>query len=416
MSKEINLEHISKIEGHAKLHILIDKSKIKKVELKIFEGSRYFEGLTIGKNYKELPYVTSRICGICSPAHTICSIQAIESALGIKVSKQTQILREIIMCSGHIQSHVAHLYFLALPDYLGIESMLQVMKKHKSLLERALRLKKIASHTTSVIGGRDIHPFSSIIGGFSATPTQKQINELVKELKKAIPDVIETIKLFEKLKSPKFTRKTKYFGLENIQLTHGQIRDEKKKIHKLHEEFKQFFQPDSYAEYSKLNEKPYMVGALARLNQSKELLPKQYQKHFPSNNPFDNNLAQAIEILFFLEKIIKLLKNLKIKKEKPVKLPSEIKSFGMSSVEAPRGILFHQYSFDKNGICTKCDITTPTTQNLKQIEYDIKKLLPGILNKPKEEIQLNIEKLIRAYDPCISCATHFLTLDIEQIK
>ena len=415
MAKEVKINHISKIEGHAKLHVVVDGNKIKKVKLKIFEGSRYFEGLLLGKNYSEVPYVTSRICGICSPAHSLCSTQAVEKALGIKVSEQTKLLRDVLMYGGHIQSHVMHLYFLALPDFLGIDSMLHAIKSHKTEVERALRLKRLGNLMVNAIGGRDVHPFNSAIGGLTKLPTQKQINNLVSELKKHRKDFVDTIELFAKMKNPQFEHKTKYYATENLQLTHGKIRNKEKKEIKLHEKYRQFFMPESRAEYVDLNREGYMVGALARINQSPELINKKYQKYFPSQNPFMNNLAQAVEMLYFADKSIEMLSGLKIANEK-VKTGKIKEGSFMSTVEAPRGILFHKYSFDKNGKCTHADIVTPTSQNLKQIEDDIKDMLPLILNKSEKEITLTIEKLIRAYDPCISCATHFLKLDIEQIK
>ncbi len=218
------------------------------------------------------------------------------------------------------------------------------------------------------------------------------------------------------MKNPNLKHTAPHFALENLQLTYGKVRDENKKEHKLHEKYQQFFMPKSTAEYVDYNQDYYMVGALARINQSKNLIPKQFQSKFPSKNPFDNNLAQAIEIQYFIEKAIELLSNLKIKKEKlKTKKSSASLKTSLSFVEAPRGILFHKYEFDKNGKVEKADIVTPTSQNLKQLEEDIKTLLEKIIHKKNNEIRLEVEKLIRAYDPCISCATHFLTLDIEKI-
>ena len=180
--KKITLDHITKIEGHARLFIKIKDSTVKKCSLKIFEGSRYFEGIVKGKHYSDLPDITSRICGVCSVSHTVASIKAIENAFGLKVSEQTQLLRELLIIGGVLQSHVLHLYFLVLPDYYGCSSAIELAKKDASLVKRALLIKRTANNMVSTIAARDVHPISADIGGFTRLPEQSKLNGLIKDL------------------------------------------------------------------------------------------------------------------------------------------------------------------------------------------------------------------------------------------
>ena len=194
--KKITLDHITKIEGHAKLHIVIKQAKVKKCKLQIFEGSRYFEGIVRGKHFSDLPDVTSRICGVCSVAHTLASIKAIENAFNVQVSEQTNLLRELIMIGGILQSHILHLYFLVLPDYNNCSSAIELAKKEPILVKRALAMKRTANNLVSTVAARDVHPISAIPGGFTRLPEQSKLNTLIKELRLIKSDAEQTVKLF----------------------------------------------------------------------------------------------------------------------------------------------------------------------------------------------------------------------------
>ncbi len=421
--KTIKLNHITKIEGHAKLHIVVDKGKVKKASLKIFEGSRFFEGILKGKMWNDLPNITSRICGVCSPVHTITSVKAVEAAFGVKVSKQTKLLRELIIIGGHIQSHVLHLYFLALPDYTGYGNALDMLPKYKKEIERALRIKQAGNAMVDLLGGRDIHPIAVIPGGLSRIPEQKAIDCLLKQLQSIKKDALNTIKLFSSLKYPEMEHKKllvalhggPYFDSTDI-ITCQEDKCMRTKDYEKH--FKEFFQEGSTAEFVSIKGKSYMVGALSRIYNNKEKLSKQSLKFAKQilnkkYSPYMNNIAQAIEIYEGVVRSIEILKNLRLKKEVPKKIISKA-GVGVAATEAPRGILFHKYKFDKNGYCTYANITTPTSQNLLNLQEAIKLRLPSILDKSEKEIKCEIEKLIRSYDPCISCSTHFLEMKLER--
>jgi sulfhydrogenase subunit alpha len=415
MTKIIKLDHLTKIEGHASLILKIDKGKLKQCDLNSIEGSRYFEGLVKDRIFSEAPEITSRICGICSCAHTLAASMAMESALNIIPSKQTVQLRNLLNWGERIRSHTTHLYFMSLPDFLGYESALAMLAKHKSKVQIGMNLMKTGNDLMAFSGGRDLHPVSAQIGGFLKLPTEKEIKELKLKLERSQQDAIRTIELFTKLKYPNFENQHPSFSLTNkneYAMLIGEIKAEKSYKKENYKEYlKEYNESDSTANFVVKEGKVYRVGALARINNNQNLLNKKAKKYsksikFPSENPFHNNYAQAIEILHGIEECIKILDNLDLKKEKPK--TSELKSGqGIAAIEVPRGILFHEYVI-KNKRIKYCNIITPTSQNLKTMEIDIKKLVPSLLSEPKEKIVLEVEKLIRAYDPCFSCSTHFL--------
>lgn len=422
MAKTIKLDHIAKIEGHANLSIKIDKGAIEKVNLEVFEGARFFEGILRGRRYDEVPILTSRICGICSCIHTTASLIALEEALGVEVSEQTRLLREL-MCTGErIRSHATHLYFLALPDYIGFESAMAMAPEHGDEIKKALHLIKLGNNIVSTVSCRDIHPVAAVVGGFTKTPTKEELNSLLRRLLEDKEKVVEAARFFCKLKYPEFERKTNYFALDdgrtyamvsgdNVSCTGGVCMPKSSYIKHLRE----YLKPYSTAKFVVSGEEGYLVGALARVNNNRKHLSIDARRiidesgvNTPSNNPFHNNLCQAVEMIHHIDRAIEILQNIPLKEDEP---PVEVKikaGHGLSAVEAPRGLLFHDYDLNDDGAISKVNIITPTSQNLRNIEEDIKAYLPGILDESEHDIIIELEKLIRSYDPCISCSTHFL--------
>ncbi|OGM03286.1 hypothetical protein A3K72_03175, partial [Candidatus Woesearchaeota archaeon RBG_13_36_6] len=374
MSKTIKLDHITKIEGHARLHVVVDDGKLQEVEMGAFEGARFFEGLIIGRKYYEVPIITSRICGICSCIHVTASVQAIEDAFGVKVSEQTKLLRELVVLGERLRSHASHLYLFALPDYLGFESALAMAPKHKEEVNRALELIKLGNNIVIAIGGREMHPVAGVVGGFTRIPDKKELGALLNRLKKQKKDAIKTVELFSKLKYPKFDRQTQYFALydKGYSTISGDVRsfDHKIKPKTYKEHITEVIKEYSTAKFSTINGKSFMTGALARVNNNHDTMSKDTKKlikqlklNSPIYNPFYNNLCQAIELVNHFDRAIEILRNLKLKEEKPVKVKPKT-GRGIAAVEAPRGLLFHDYEFDKDGKLIKANIITPTAQNL----------------------------------------------------
>lgn len=419
MVRTIKLNHLAKVEGHANLYLKIDNGKVTRCHLEANEGARFFEALVKGRKYSEVQEIVSRICGICSCAHTIASVQALENAFNIEISKQTKVLRELLMIGERIRSHSTHLYFLSLPDYLGYDSMLAMAKNYPKEINRALLLVQLGNHIIETIGGREIHPLSIAVGGVTRLPSKKDLELLNHKLISAKKDVQVTAELFLKLKYPDFENPSQYFSLKNdtdYAMIDGYLHS--KSITFKKEDYKKYIKEsiEKYAtsKFALEDEKIFMTGAMSRLNNNHKFLSgdakkilKRFDKKLPLKNPFYNNVAQAIELIHYVDRAIMLLSKLKLKKEMIPEFTVK-ENIGISAIEAPRGVLFHEYSIDKDGIVTYANILTPTVQNLRNIEECIKLYLPTVLNKPKDKIILEVEKVIRAYDPCFSCSTHFL--------
>ncbi|MFO8016924.1 MAG: Ni/Fe hydrogenase subunit alpha [Candidatus Woesearchaeota archaeon] len=420
-TKNIKVDHITKIEGHAKLNVKIDNGQVKKAKLSVFESARFFESLVLCRRYDEASPLTSRICGICSPSHAITSILATENAFNIKVSEQTHMLRDLLLYGTVFQNHVLHLYILALPDYFGYDSAIAMASKYRDKIQMALRLKQLGNELVTVVGGREIHPITAVVGGFSKIPEQERLDQLLEKFRKLRPYAEKTVDIFSKLKYPKLKRDSQAFAFVNdkhsfykgkINCVGGECIPKENYDNVFEEHIKK----GSTAKVVLYRNKPFFNGALARLMVNGDSLSKDAKKYIDRvdfSNPFHNNLAQAIEVLHSFDRIIEILENLKVKDEKPVDFKVKA-GRGIAYTEAPRGLVVHDYTYDKNGHMMKANIITPTTQNLKQMEEDLKTFLPPLLSRPKETIKQQIEMLIRAYDPCFSCSAHFLDLKMER--
>jgi len=412
-------EAVPKIEGHAAFYTHLKNGHVDKARIIGLENDRFVEKILVGRKYWEAPIITSRICGICPTIHNVTSTKAIENACGIVPSEQTKTLRELMLSGQMIQSHSLHLYLLVLPDYVSVGSSFELQKNHPELFKNAIILKKYADKILEVVGGRAVHPIASVPGGFKSYPRLSELKELLLLAREAEKTAEETVSLFSGFDYFKINQKVVYSALHNDETyayyegdiwtsegDHFVSGDYSKYIY---EELK----PYTRAKFATLRGKVMYVGAMARLNNNKlpdkktaEIAAK-YNINLPLDNAFDNILAQALENYYFVTRSIKIIEDL-IKngvKNEHVKPP---KSFdvGTSACEAPRGTLFHHYELDKDGDIIKCDIITPTVQNLTALEQDMKSL--GSLLKDKSVAERNkiTEMLIRAYDPCITCATH----------
>ena len=422
MARTITLDHITKIEGHAKLRLKVDRGKVKQCHLTATEGARYFEGIVKGRRYNEAHEITSRICGICSCAHVIAAIQAVEDALGHAPTKQTKQLRLLLTLGERIRSHATHLYFLSLPDYLGYESALAMAKNHRPELQRALNLMRCGNGIIATLGARDLHPVSATVGGWLRLPKEGDMQKLRLSLDSVKKDAIATCDLFNSLKYPEFESKGKYFSLihpKDYPFLEGEFGFGKERVKK--SDYRSFLteyhEPDSTANFVVKSDKRYFVGALARINNNRKLLSVDAQKmlrqsgiSLPSRNPYHNTIAQAVELVHCVDQALEICSTLKIKQEEVEKIAPRAGT-GVGMIEVPRGTLWHEYTLDAQGIITRTNIITPTAQNLLNIQEDIRQFVPRVLKKPRAQIILDVEKLIRSYDPCFSCSAHFLEVD-----
>lgn len=427
-SSDITIDSITKIEGTAALKVHIEDDQVQDLEFIIKDYRRFYTETVKGKPTVAAPSFLSRICGTCSVAHLFASLEAIEKSQGIEPTQQTKTLRRLAYDGLMIRDHALHLYFFVLPDVLGLDSILDISDDPKDpghqLLHDSFDIKRLGSDLSTFVAGAAIHAPLPSIGGFLQLPDPSKIPDLINRLESIRPQVLRGIDTFANWKT-ELTRNSDYLCLKNdrdYNFLEGQIvNSDGKKVPE--EEFHTFLQqvviPYSEAEGYTFSDthSDYLVGALARLNLNRELLnPRtasgaaQYLGLFPSNNVFHNNLAQAVEILECVDNAIDILKTLEIKDEKPVHQPPRA-GIGVGVIEAPRGILYHKAEVNSRGVITDYDVIVPTAQNQVNIENDLKKYFTENITKDENVLKLEAEKIIRAYDPCMSCATNFLKID-----
>ncbi len=430
MHNSIVINHICRIEGHGGITVNIKDGKVAEVNMDIFEGSRFFEPLVVGRAYDEVAPILMRICAICSAAHTVASLMAVENAFDITVSPQTRLLRELLVHGGNIESHALHLFCLAVPDFMNYPSAIAMASDHPQKVKMGLELKKLGNTVQEAIGGRAIHPVNAVIGGFGKLPTEKQLLELKEQLKRGLEQTLVTVDLVSGLQVPDFcTSPNVYAALssegsgyslfgDKIALSTGDTKD----INMYKELCEERVVAHSHAKHSRFNDKPFAVGALARIALNGEKLSGQAKRakerldlSSHSDNMLYNNAAQAVELVYSIERSIEIIDELLtagIKQEEPIEVKAKAGT-GTGAVEAPRGTLYHNYSFDEKGRLTEADVITPTAQNLANIEKDLRVSVENLIDQPKESLAPKLEMVVRAYDPCISCAVHLVEVNFE---
>lgn len=448
MKEEIIVDPITRIEGHARLTIEVSGDAIEGVRLNVVEAPRFFEKLMEGKLGEEAPRIAERLCGICFVAHGLASAKAIEMAWAAEPPPTAILLRKLIHAGGIISSHGVHLTFLALPDLLGLEerSVFGLRKAHPEILERAMSLHALGLKVTSLVGGRGVHPPAIVLGGMSK-PLKEEEREVLSEMcERALDDTIqltdlqidllgEREDLFEGFPQAETHymaltdsgRYETYEGSLKVTSPSGSVVVEFEPK-EYSEHIAERSVPHSYAKYPYLRalgypEGAYRVGPLARLNISEDMVtPKasEYAKKFyeifgtPSHSPIAYNLARAVEIVGAIERAKQILSEKRVTGEDTLSPVEPGKGEGVGVIEAPRGVLIHHYKTDKNGAISKANLIVATQQNVPLMERDLKmlshSLLPLILSPDRKKAILKLETLIRAYDPCLSCATHLVEI------
>jgi coenzyme F420-reducing hydrogenase alpha subunit len=431
----INQEFLTRVEGHGHIVVDVRNGTVRKAELQIVEAPRFFETLLQGRSIFEAQHITSRICGICACGHSLASIQAGEEAIGFTPSEQTLQLRRLLLMMEHLDSHLLHIYMLVAPDLLGVESFIGLMREHADAVQRALRMKKACNAVCDILVGRHVHPISCVIGGFTKLPDNRQLETIHSLLMQIRDDLVPTVELVRQFEFPDFIRETEYVALVNddadYPLLNGDV-GSSDGVRMAKEDYRsitnEFLVPHSTAKHARLSRNAYAVGALARFNLNADKLHSAAKRaareiglSAPCHNPFFNSYAQLVESVHCTEEAVKIVEQLQangIDQSETVigginenqTIPVRAGS-GVGAVEVPRGTLFHHYEVDKKGIIQQADCVIPTGQNLQNIEDDMHKLVPEILDKSDAEITLALEMLVRAYDPCISCSTHFLKVE-----
>jgi len=430
MADNLNIEvaPLPRVEGHGDLVLNVKNKKIEKLIFRIPESPRFFEAMLVGRKYDEPSHITSRICGICSVAHTCASIKATEKALDIKPSEQTIKLRKLIYHHENVQSNVLHVYFLAAPDFFGVGSVIPLVETHPEVVNIALRTKKMANDMVRTIGGRAVHPIRTVVGGFTKLPNEEEMIKMKEMLKACYSDLEKSLEVLKTLDIPDFERETEYISLSdpvdyalydgNIKSSDGWEINDQDYRDKINEKIVQY----STAKHCWASRDAFMVGALSRFNNNYGKLTDNAKKYAeelglqaPCYNTFMNNIAQFVEIVHSVDDSIRLIDEILENGLDEGKAMVDIKpkaGRGVGVVEAPRGLLIHDYTYNDKGRVEKANLIIPTGMNYANMEEDMNALVPTIINKSEDEIKLACEMLIRAYDPCISCSTHFLNVKL----
>ena len=426
MSKRIDVHHVTRVEGHGNIVVEVSDSQVKECRFEVVETPRFFEAMLRGRPYLEASHITSRICGICATGHATASLRASEKALGIELTEQSWLLRKLTFHGELLDSHILHVYMLVAPDFLGVGSVIPLASTHPEVVLRALRMKKLAGDLCAAVTGRHTHPIAMTVGGFTHYPEMSELKALRARLVEARADVDATVALFAQLPWPQFERDTEYISLskpDEYALIDGDITSSDGG-HVPAEAYRQvtneYLVPYSTAKYTRNQREAYMVGALARFNNNYAQLHPRAKAAADSlnmkpkiTNPFLNSAAQVVEIVHCVEESIEILDQLiarGIQEEKPVP-PAASAGEGVGVCEVPRGLLIHNYSIGADGKLTAANCIIPTNQNIANLEADMRKFVPEILSKPADEMQLDLEMLVRAYDPCISCSVHVLRVE-----
>lgn len=422
---KININHLAKMEGHASFRGELENGNIKQAKIITEEGARLIEGCLKGKSLFDAHVITMRICGICPIVHNLAAICAMENALGVKVDAATVNLRKMMELAQLIHSHAMHLFFLSLPDFLNFNESISLIKKYPKEAQIALDLREFGNSVNQVIGGRAIHPLNNWIGGFKVWPKKKDIRQLAVMAKKVLPDAIGLANFFAKLPYPKFERKIQFVSLAHPQeyaIYDGQVMAGTGKKYSAAEFYKKLQEVEEQGAMAKRalwGSDHFMVGALARINnhgsqlnvESRHIWRRVHgsKKVF---NPFYNVLAQAVEVVHCIEEIQKIAPAYAPPNRRATAGRQNLGKIkiragrGLAAVEAPRGILFHYYEIDNRGRIVKANIITPTVMFLGNLEDDLSAYLPETVKMTESQRRNKIRMLIRAYDPCISCATH----------
>ncbi|MFA5844753.1 MAG: Ni/Fe hydrogenase subunit alpha [Coriobacteriia bacterium] len=417
----ISVEHVARIEGHGTISVDVEGGAVASVRLDVIEPARYFESMVVGRRFDDIPLITSRICGICSPNHALTAIKALEAALGVEVSPRTRLLRKLLVYGSYLQNHATHLYVFAAPDFVGQASVLPLAASHPEVVRRALRIKKLGNDLTTLVGGRPVHPVTAVVGGFTSEPDQRDLEKMRDSLLAIADEALETVSLFASFEVPDFATSGDMLALvadDDYAIYEGDIASLDGGWRRPVADYRSMVHEEvvahGNAKHSTVDGRTFMVGALPRIDLSSGRFGARARRaleaaglEVPSRNPFANNVCQAVELVDAAERCAGYVERILESDGSSLPVPFVVRAgSGVGATEAPRGTLYHGYSVDDDGIVTAGDVITPTAQNLANLESDMRSFAPTVVDRPREEFTLLIEQLVRAYDPCLSCAVH----------
>ncbi len=427
--KTIKVDYLARVEGEGGLKVTIEEGVVKNAQLNIFEPPRFFEAFMRGRHYTETPDIVARICGICPVAYQMSAVHALENIFGIQLTGQLRALRRLLYCGEWIESHVLHIYMLHAPDFLGYEGAIDMARDHSELVRQGLEMKKIGNDILTLVGGREIHPINVRVGGFHRAPRKSELVPLIEKLKWARETAIKTVQWAAELDFPDRQRDYIFVSLKHeaeYPFNEGRIISNQG-LNISAQDYDAYFSeqhvPYSTALQSRLREcgSAYLVGPLARYNLNYDQLSPLTKElaHAAGvagvcRNPYQSILVRALEVVYAFDEALRILNGYQQPDYSFVDVALKA-GRGFAATEAPRGLLYHRYELDQSGIILDAQIVPPTSQNQACIEEDLKEFIGGFLDLPEEQLQHRCEQTVRNYDPCISCATHFLKLEIDRV-
>ena len=426
-SVAIHVPVLARVEGEGALDLRVEDGNITQLRLRIFEPPRFFEKFLEGRHYTEIPDFVARICGICPVAYQVTAAQALEKLFGVELSPWARDMRRVFYCGEWIQSHSLHIHLLAAPDFFGCSNAIELAKIAPDEVRRGLRIQALGNELMDLFGARSVHPVGVRVGGFHAAPSLARIEDMRNKLRAALPEAEALIRWATAIPLPQddqrfvsvATQHPTDYAIEagGIAASDGLLIAA--------ESYDAYFAeqhvPYSTALFSTYRGAPYLVGPLARLNLNHERLPGSVKTllaesglMLPSRNIFHSLLARAVEILLALHEALRLLEAYRLP-DSPWTPVTPRAGIAYGCTEAPRGLLWHRYEMDAEGRVVNARIVPPTSQNQGRIEEDLRlSLLNFGLDQADDALRLHCEKVIRNYDPCISCATHFLRINVER--
>ncbi|MGZ6255904.1 MAG: Ni/Fe hydrogenase subunit alpha [Candidatus Limnocylindria bacterium] len=429
VERTFRVEGITRVEGEGTLHLVVRGSEVVDARLKIFEAPRYFEKLVMGRTPDQVIDIVARICGICPIAYQMGAAHAFEAIFGVAIDPEVRRLRRLRYCGEWIESHALHIYLLHAPDYLGYPSAIDLARDHRAVVEQGLSIKKVGNQIMTILGGRSVHPVSVRVGGFYRVPKRRELETIRPALDQALEGALATLDLVAQFDAPVFERTVRMVSLRHAQeypLNEGRIVSNDGAIDTPVTEWRSTFVEEQHEGTNALHVRTkdgavYLLGPSARITNNadklhpiaKEALEKTGLREAISRNPFWSIAARSIELIHACAEAIDLIDGYRVPAEPAVSWTPRAGASGWGT-EAPRGICSHYYETDERGRVTRAQIIAPTGPNQGAVEDDLRGFAPQVLDLEHDAATRRLEQLVRCYDPCISCATHFLELTIER--
>ncbi|MCG8423475.1 MAG: Ni/Fe hydrogenase subunit alpha [Proteobacteria bacterium] len=426
-TRTIKVDYLARVEGEGAMYVKIKDGRVADVKLKIYEPPRFFEAFLRGRRHSEAPDITARICGICPVAYQMSACHAIEAACGVVVDGPLRELRRLLYCGEWIESHTLHVYMLHAPDFLGYDGAVTMARDYPDIVKRGLRLKKAGNAIMTVLGGREVHPINVRVGGFYRVPTRRELGGLVAELEWAREAALDTVRWVAGFEYPDFERDYELVALshpDEYPMNEGRIVSDRGlsiAVDEFDDHFAEEHVEHSNALHCVLKERgAYFVGPMARYSLNFAKLSPHAKEAAgeaglgPScRNPFRSIAVRAVELVYACDEALRIIDSYQVPDQPAVEVVPR-SGLGHGCTEAPRGILYHRYQLDSDGVIGEAQIVPPTSQNQKTIEQDLHQFVTPRVELAKDDLTWQCEQAIRNYDPCISCATHFLDLQVDR--